>query len=78
MIRFLLYFLGGVLVLAGIIAVAFQSGADELVPNGVIWAIVLVLVGILVIGLSSRAPEGPPPEEERVVHHEHRGHRHDH
>lgn len=71
MVRFLLYALGGILILVGIIAVAFQLGADEFLPNGTIWALVLVLIGMLVVGLSSRAPEGPPPEDRHVEEHHH-------
>lgn len=66
MARTLLYVLGAVLMIVGIGMLFFETGLDAWVPAGVALAGLIILVGLLIVGLSERAPEGPP-REERVV-----------
>lgn len=55
--RMLLYFLGGLLLIAGIAMLFFETGLAGWIPGSIAVAGLVILVGLLVMGLSDRAPE---------------------
>ncbi len=59
MTSFILYLLGGILVVGGIALVFFRTPLREILPGGIAVAAFLIIVGLLVIGLSARAPREP-------------------
>lgn len=72
--RMLLYFLGALLVLAGLVMLFFETGLSAWVPTGIALAGLVILIGLLVLGLSDRSDVD---RHERVEeHHHHDDHRH--
>lgn len=67
--RMLLYFVGGALVIGGIVMLFFETGLSAWVPAGVALAGLIILVGLFVVGLSGSVDEDEHYVEE---HHHHR------
>jgi len=63
--RTLLYFLGGVLLIGGIVLLFVETGLADWVPGGVALAGLIILIGLLVMGMADHTTE------ERHVIHEH-------
>lgn len=76
--RTLLYTLGTLLVIAGIVMLFFETGLSAWVPPGIALAGLVIVIGVAVLGLSDRAQDDKRVDETHVERHHHHDDRYDH
>ncbi len=69
--RLMLYTLGSLFVIGGIVMLFFETGLDKWISSGMALAGLIIIVGVAVMGLADKARKDVHVDEHHVDEHHH-------